>query len=78
MYNLNFFIEKRSIDVQNKYLGSHINWWNENKIAIMLKKARFNVLYLARYLQSSIAILRNPKLFDKTHPEISFYFKESN
>ena len=70
---LDIITSKCSLDIQNKYPGNHINWWNFTKLQQMLEKAGFKDIRLSAYGQSSAPILRNILLFDKTHPKISLY-----
>lgn len=70
---LNYCISKCSLEVQKKYPGNHINWWNKNKLFRMLRIARFHNIYLSGYGQSFSPVLRNIWMFDSTHPKISLY-----
>jgi predicted SAM-dependent methyltransferase len=70
---LNYFINQLSSDMHKFYPGDHINWFNFNKIASMLKKANFTCIYESRYGQSHYPVLRDKLLFDSTCPEISLY-----
>lgn len=70
---LNYCISKCSFEVQKKYPGNHINWWNKDKLFRMLKIAGFDNIYLSGYGQSFSPVLRNTSFFDSTHPKISFY-----
>jgi len=62
-----------SLDIQKKFPGTHINWWNKEKIFDMLKKAGFTKVFLSGYGQSFSPVLRNTYYFDNTHPEMSLY-----
>ncbi|MHA1252133.1 MAG: class I SAM-dependent methyltransferase [Candidatus Helarchaeota archaeon] len=70
---LDFFCKKCSLEVQEKFPGNHINWWNEEKTIKMLRKAGFKKIYKSRYLQSALPILRDP-IFDRK-PGFSFYIE---
>ena len=72
-YALNYCISRCPIEVQKKYPGNHINWWNRNKMFRMLGEAGFNNIYLSGYGQSFAPVLRNTLYFDSTHPKISLY-----
>ena len=68
---------KCSLDVQMKYPGNHINWWNKEKTFRMLRLAGFENIYLSGYGQSFCPVLRNTLLFDRTKPKISLYVEAS-
>lgn len=70
---LNYCISKCSLEVQKKYPGNHINWWNKNKLFRMLRNASFDNISLSGYGQSFSPVLRNTLIFDNTHPKISLY-----
>ncbi|UYP48070.1 hypothetical protein NEF87_004355 [Candidatus Lokiarchaeum ossiferum] len=70
---LNYITSMCSKEIQGKYPGFHINWWNKEKSFRMLKKAGFSKIYLSAWGQSFSPILRETRLFDKTHPKISIY-----
>ncbi|UCG89591.1 MAG: methyltransferase domain-containing protein [Candidatus Heimdallarchaeota archaeon] len=70
---LDYCTSKCSLEVQRKYPGNHINWWNKNKLFQMLSIAGFKNIYLSGYGQSKAPVLRNTMLFDTTHPKISLY-----
>jgi SAM-dependent methyltransferase len=70
---LNYCISKCSLEVQKKYPGNHINWWNKNKLLRMLRNAGFDDICLSGYGQSVSPVLRNILIFDNTHPKISLY-----
>jgi predicted SAM-dependent methyltransferase len=53
--------------------GSHVSWWNYDKIAGFMRKAGFVNVYKSGYGQSACPLLRNTKYFDNTHPQISVY-----
>lgn len=61
------------VDLQRKYPGRHSNWWSFAKIERMLRAAGFTQIYLSGYGQSRRPVLRNTRLFDSTHPQISLY-----
>lgn len=70
---LDYCISKCSIELQKKYPGDHINWWNKNKLFIMFKHAGFKNIYLSGYNQSLCPVLRNTYYFDNTWPNFSLY-----
>lgn len=70
---LNYCTAKCPLEIQKKYPGNHINWWNKNKLMRMLKNAGFTDVFPSGYGQSSCPILRNTHYFDNTHPKISLY-----
>jgi predicted SAM-dependent methyltransferase len=51
----------------------HINWFTFDKLSSMLKKVGFSSVLKSAYLQSKEPIMRDPRLFDATCPELSFY-----
>ncbi len=72
---LSKYTKKCDLKIQYENLGNHINWWNENKAKMMLKKAGFQEIFLSGYGQSFSPILRNTDLFDNTHPKISLFME---
>lgn len=70
---LDYCCNKCSIEIQKKYPGNHINWWNRDKIIRMLRIAGFKDIKISGYGQSESPILRNLSLFDSIHPKISLY-----
>ena len=72
---LNHCTARCSLELQRKYPGYHINWWNINKATEMLQKAGFSEIYLSGYGQSLLSILRDTDLFDNTHPKVSMYIE---
>lgn len=70
---LDYCISKCPLEIQKKYPGNHMNWWNFNKMSSMLNKAGFTKVYLSAHGQSYCPILRDTTLFDNTHPKISLY-----
>ncbi len=64
---------KCPVEIQKKYPGNHMNWWNFPKLSSMLRQAGFTKIYLSSYGQSFCPILRNTTCFDNTHPKISLY-----
>lgn len=71
--SLDYITSHCSIDLQKKYPGNHINWWNHKKVKRKLKKAGFSKIYDSFYGQSCLPPLRNTSYFDNTHPEFSLY-----
>jgi hypothetical protein len=53
--------------------GNHISWWTHDKVMKSLKEAGFRSIYRSGCGQSSSALMRNSKLFDSTHPQMSIY-----
>jgi predicted SAM-dependent methyltransferase len=70
---LNYCTSKCPIDIQKKYPGNHINWWNKVKAFDMLEKAGFQEIYLSGYGQSFSPVLRNTSYFDNTRPKITLF-----
>lgn len=70
---LDHCLSKCDIEVQKKYPGNHINWWNIDKATRMLSEAGFKDIYQSGHGQSAAPVLRNTLLFDNTHPKISLY-----
>lgn len=70
---LNFCTSRCSIELQKKYPGYHINWWNSDKIRRMLFKAGFSKVIISGYGQSFSPALRDIQYFDNTHPTISLF-----
>ena len=75
---LNYCTSKCSLDIQRKYPGNHMNWWNKKKLVRFLRKAGFSDIYPSAYGQSVTPILRDTTLFDSTHPKISLYVEGSD
>jgi predicted SAM-dependent methyltransferase len=72
---LNFCTAKCSLEVQRKHPGNHINWYNENKLARMMRKAGFDTVYRSGFQQSRSPVLRDTRLFDFRRPEIGLYME---
>jgi predicted SAM-dependent methyltransferase len=70
---LDHCVSRCSLEVQRKYPGNHINWWNGEKALRMLGEAGFAEVYRSGYGQSRAAVLRNTDTFDSTHPKLSLY-----
>ncbi len=66
---------KCRIDIQYDNLGNHMNWWNERKSTIMLRKAGFKKTFRSGYGQSFSPIFRNSTFFDTKHPKLSLYIE---
>lgn len=60
-------------DIQKKYPGDHINWFNHGKISEILSSAGFSNVYESGYGQSKCVQMRDKQLFDSTCPELSVY-----
>lgn len=70
---LNYCLSQCPPELQRKYPGNHINWWNPGKMTAALRTAGFSRVYTSGYGQSFCPVLRNTLLFDSTHPKISLY-----
>ncbi|MEZ5083103.1 MAG: methyltransferase domain-containing protein [Bacteroidales bacterium] len=70
---LDYCCSKCPVEIQKKYPGNHVNWWNREKAMNMLKKAGFQDINISGHGQSQAPVLRNTRLFDSTHPKISLY-----
>lgn len=70
---LNWITSKCDLDVQRRYPGNHINWWSYSKMASFLAAAGFVHIRRCGYGQSASPLMRNTRLFDNTHPEMSLY-----
>jgi hypothetical protein len=75
---LDYCKSKCRVELQKKYPGNHVNWWNADKLFIMLQKAGFETIYLSGYSQSLCPVLRNTEYFDNTHPNLSIYVETQN
>jgi len=53
--------------------SNHISWWTHDKVLAFLKNAGFKNSYRSGYGQSCSPLMRNSKLFDSTHPQMSLY-----
>ena len=60
-------------DFQSERAGNHVSWWTHEKIIKFLKNAGFKNIYRSGYGQSCSPLMRNSKLFDSTHPQMSIY-----
>lgn len=72
---MDYCVSLCSAELQKKYPGHHINWWNPSKILTAAKEAGFENSYISAYKQSACPILRNTNFFDGTNPEGSLYFE---
>lgn len=70
---MNTITSKCDLEVQYKYPGNHINWWNTKKTIKFLNDAGFKDVRVSSYGQSYCPVLRDVRLFDNTHPKFSFY-----
>jgi hypothetical protein len=61
------------LNVQRRYPGNHMNWWSYSKVASFLATAGFARIHRCAYGQSASPLMRNTRLFDNTHPEMSLY-----
>ncbi len=71
--SLDRLASKCDLNIQKKFPGDHINWWNFQKIKLMLIEAGFSNIYLSGYQQSQSPVLRDVFYFDNTRPEYSIY-----
>jgi predicted SAM-dependent methyltransferase len=51
----------------------HVNWYTAEKMIGLLQRGGFSKAARSGFLQSEDAILRDPRWFDNTVPEVSFY-----
>lgn len=58
---------------QKKNPGNHVNWYNKEKIASMLREAGFKEVYISGPQQSLEPVLRDYRYFDSTSPLRSLY-----
>lgn len=72
---LDYCCNKCPVEIQKKYPGNHTNWWNREKLIIMLKNIGFKEIRISGYGQSQSPMLRNTRLFDSTHPKLSLYIE---
>lgn len=72
---LDYITSHCPLDIQKKYPGNHINWFNPKKIKKMLNKAGFNNIHRSGYAQSFCPPLRNTYYFDNTKPHFSLYME---
>ena len=66
--------EQSSRDL-NKSIGGHVNWFDAAKLTDMLQRAGFSQVKLSGYLQSGVPVLRDPRYFDRTDPEMSLFIE---
>lgn len=62
----------RSLNMQ---IGGHVNWFDAGKLTDCLDRAGFTQIKRSGYLQSELAFLRDPLLFDRTDPEMSLFLE---
>jgi predicted SAM-dependent methyltransferase len=72
---LNYCSSRCDLEIQSKYPGNHINWWNPNKMTRMFQEAGFTNIFRSGYGQSFSPVMRDITLFDNTHPKISLYME---
>ncbi len=70
---LDFCISHCTIENQKKYPYRHMNWFHFAKLENMLRECGFSKVQQSAYLQSDVAVLRNPAYFDQTLPQLSMY-----
>ncbi|MDP8297927.1 MAG: class I SAM-dependent methyltransferase [Candidatus Orphnella occulta] len=72
----NFYVKDIPGDSQKKSVGSHISWWNYDKLKTMLEEAGFKNIYRSEKQQSAFPEMRGEGIywgFDSTNPEVSFF-----
>jgi SAM-dependent methyltransferase len=57
----------------NARIGGHVNWFDQRKIMHLLVGAGFKNIRASACQQSQVPILRDPRYFDRTDPEMSLY-----
>lgn len=57
----------------NARIGGHVNWFDHRKIMHILVGAGFKNVRASAYQQSYVPILRDPRYFDRTDPEMSLF-----
>lgn len=67
--------DRADLEVQRRYPGNHINWWNEDKLTEALRRAGFEAVWRSAYGQSRCAVMRDTRHFDDTHPKFSLYLE---
>lgn len=72
---LNYCTNKCNLEIQSRYPGNHINWWNPEKMTNMFKNVGFTKIFQSGFGQSFSPIMRDVRLFDNTHPKISLYME---
>lgn len=72
---LNFCTSKCSVEIQKKYRGDHINWWNQKKLEKMLNMAGFKSIYLSAREQSSSPVMRDEVYFDNEDNKFVMYME---
>lgn len=72
---LNYCTARCPLEIQKRYPGNHINWFNESKLARMLREAAFAEPYRSGYGQSRSPVLRDLRYFDHRNPEIGLYLE---
>jgi len=60
-------------DIQHRYGGIHVNWWNEEKLVLSLKKAGFQKVYRTNAYQSRFPQMQGSR-FD-TRPAWSLHME---
>ena len=72
---LNHCTSRCELEIQTKYPGNHINWWNSEKMKRMLTESGFRKIYISGFGQSYSPVMRDVALFDNTHPQMSLYME---
>lgn len=72
---LDMLTKQVPVEVQQAFPGNHMNWYNERKLLEFLWSAGFTDVRESRYGQSRCPVLRNTRLFDRKHPEVSLYIE---
>ncbi|GFE82040.1 hypothetical protein GCM10011487_40400 [Steroidobacter agaridevorans] len=68
---LDYFTGLCSFDPSRPH--NHISWWNAAKIERFMRDAGFQTVYRSGYGQSASPVMRNSRLFDSTHTQMSVY-----
>jgi hypothetical protein len=66
-----FMCNDISFSVEN--VNNHINWWSFERLAGLLRNAGFSIVVRSKYGGSICSEMRDTKVFDTTHPEMSLY-----
>lgn len=70
---LQYFVDQIPDHLKNIRPEYHVNWFNVQKIQLMLRKAGFECIYESRFGQSRCPLMRNTEQFDNTVPGLSLY-----
>jgi len=70
---LDKYVDLLPADSNSKSPSGHVNWFSAAKLMGLLAQKDYTRIYESRYLQSGSSAMRDPRYFDGTCPEISFY-----